>query len=316
LAFAVEMLLFNVATVWLVATWVEERQGLGRVRSSLAWYTIFLVLLSRLVVCRFDAAPMFLGFAASTWWFSGRNRLGGVAAALGTMLKVYPAVIAVVAAGWDLARSRRDRGRGLIGFVVTAMLGGAAWLAIGGIRGVSESLGYQLGRGFEFGSLYSGVQMLAAKVVGAEILIVRDHAAWSSITPWSPRLASLVFPLQAAAILMVCGVFVRRGMEEGVRYAGSAVLAFIIMGKVFSPQYLIWLIPFIAVLERPIAPWACWIFAAGCAATLLAPGSIGYFPRTSTWVILAYNIKNAIFLLLFILLTFGPRAVGRARAME
>jgi hypothetical protein len=144
LAFAVEMLLFNAVTVWLVASWVAERQGSERVWSRLAWYTVFLMVLSRLVVCRFDAAPMLLGFAAATWWFSGRSRLGGVAAALGALLKVYPALIAAVAAAWDLAQPRRDRGRGLIGFVLTTMLGVAAWLALGGIRGVSRSLGYQL----------------------------------------------------------------------------------------------------------------------------------------------------------------------------
>jgi hypothetical protein len=97
-------------------------------------------------------------------------------------------------------------------------------------------------------------------------------------------------------------------MTEGVRYSGAVVLAFIITGKVFSPQYLIWLIPFIAVLEGRVARPGCWIFAAGCVATLLAPGIAGFLPRTSAWVILAYNIKNALFLWLLVILTFGPRA--------
>src|SRR5262249_15571869 len=173
-----------------------------------------------------------------------------------------------------------------------SMLGAAAWLAVGGFTGVSESLGYQLGRGFEYGSLFSGAQILAAKLIGAEIVIARDHAAWSSITPWSPQLSRLVFPIQLLAILTVWVVFGRRGMAEGVRYSGAAILAFIVTSKVFSPQYLIWLIPFIAVLEGPIARRGCWLFAAGCAATLVAPATTNVFPRTGAWVILAYNIKN------------------------
>jgi hypothetical protein len=71
---------------------------------------------------------------------------------------------------------------------------------------------------------------------------------------------------------------------------------------------LIWLIPFIAVLEGPIARRGCWLFAAGCAATLMAPATTNFFPRTSAWVILAYNIKNVLFLALLVLLTFGRRA--------
>lgn len=163
IAFAIEMLVFNAATVWFVAAWVERMQGPGSVRARLAWYTVFYLLLSRLIVSRYDAAPMLLGFAASTWWFGGRQRTGGIAAALGAMMKVYPAVVALVAVPWDLTRPGRSRGPGLIAFVATLLLISMTWIAIGGPGGVSESLGYQLGRGFEYGSLYSGTQMLAAK---------------------------------------------------------------------------------------------------------------------------------------------------------
>jgi hypothetical protein len=306
IAFAVEMLIFNAATVWLVADWVDQSHGRNHVRIRLVWYTLLYLLLSRLLVSRYDAATMFLGFAASIWWFSRRRGRGGLATALGTLMKVYPAVIAMVAIPWDLTRPGPSRGRGLAAFIAALSLGSLAWLATAGPHGVAESLRYQLGRGFEYGSLYSGVQMLAAKAVGAEIAVVRDHAAWASVTPWSSRLLTLVLPIQATSILAVCAVFFRRGMSEGVRYSGAAILAFIIAGKVFSPQYLIWLLPFIAVLEGPIARRSFWLFAAGCAATLIAPALTSSFPRTGVVVILAYNIKNALFLAILAILTLGP----------
>jgi hypothetical protein len=312
IAFAVEMLLFNAATVWLVAGWVVRTHGEGRVRNRLACYTALYLLLSRLMVSRFDGATMFLGFAAATGWFSGRATRGGVAAATGALMKVYPAVIAGVAAPWDLSRPGPRRGRGVAAFAMTLLIGSTGWLAIGGAQGVGESLGYQLGRGFEYGSLYSGLQMLAAKVAGAEIAVVRDHAAWASITPWSPNLLPIVLPVQAATILTVCVVFSRRGMTEGVRYSGAAILAFIITGKVFSPQYLLWMLPFVAVLEGPIARRGFWLFAAGCAATLIAPALTEWFSRTSLVVILAYNVKNALLLMVLAFLTFGRRAVPAA----
>lgn len=309
-AFGVEMLIFNAATVWLVARWADRRRVGHDVRLPLVRYTFLYLFLSRLLVLRYDAATTFLGFAAATWWFSGRGRRGGLAAALGTLMKVYPAAIAIVAVPWDLVRPGSSRGRGLAAFLISMTLGSLAWLAVGGPRGVAESLGYQLGRGFEFGSLYSGVQMLAAKAVGAEIAVVRDHAAWASVTPWSPQLLRIVLPVQAATILLVCTVFVRRGMTEGVRFSSAAILAFIIAGKVFSPQYLIWLLPFIAVLERPIARRAFWLFAAGCAATLIAPALTAWYPRTEAVVILAYNIKNALFVALLAVLTFSHTTDG------
>jgi hypothetical protein len=314
IAFAAEMLIFNAVAVWLVAAWVERTQGRERVRLRLALYTLFYLFLSRLMVSRYDAAPMLLAFASSTCWFSGLCARGGIAAALGTLMKVFPAVIAPVGLARDLAGPGRSRVRGVIGFVATLMAGSLAWLAIGGGHGVSESLGYQLDRGFEYGSLYSGAQMLAARTIGAEIEVVRDHAAWSSITPWSPRLLPLVLPIQAAAILMICAVFIRREARDGVRYSGAAILAFIITAKVFSPQYLIWLMPFVAVLDGRVARRGAWLFIAGCAATLIAPALTGSFSRTSLAVILAYNVKNALFLALLAVLIFGRGEDARAVA--
>src|SRR6185312_5828868 len=110
------------ATAWIVASWVERTQGPGRVRERLVWYTVSYLLLSRLMVSRYDAAPMLLAFAASTWWFSGHRGRGGIAAALGTLMKVYPAVIALVAATWDLTGPPRPRGRGLMAFAAMVLL--------------------------------------------------------------------------------------------------------------------------------------------------------------------------------------------------
>ena len=309
-AFAFEMLACNAAAVLLVAARVGRREGLARVPWRLAWYTVPFLILSRLLVTRHDAAPMLLGFGATLWWASGRGALGGFAASLGALVKVYPAVVAVLASARDLNRPGPGRLRGPVAFALTSILGFAGWLSIGGVRGVSESLRYHLGRGFEYGSLYSGAQMLAAKVLGSEIIISRDHASFSTITPWSGPLLAPVFFVQVAALLVVRGVFARRGMGEVVRYSGAAVLAFIVAGKVFSPQYLIWLLPYIAVLEGPIAPRGHRLFVATCVATLLAPAALNYLPRTSLWVILAYNARNLLIVWLLILLCSAPEPNG------
>lgn len=304
-AFAVEMFLCNAMVVLTVARWVERREGMGRVPYRLARYTFLYALLARFVVIRYDAAAALTGYGAAAWWFSDRPRRGGAMAAVGALLKIYPAAIAVVAIPRDLMIAGRERWRGFATFAAVLLAGAVAWLAIGGVAGVRASLGYQLGRGFEFGSLYSGLQMLAAKILGAEIAVIRDHAAWSSVTPWTDRWLPFVLAVQAAAILAVVLVFVRRGGVDGMWYAGAAILAFIVTGKVFSPQYLIWLVPFIAVLEGHSSRRAFWIFAAGCAATLAGPALAGPFRRTSLVVILAYNLKNALFFWLLIVMTLG-----------
>ena len=306
-AFAVEMLLFNAVAVLLVARWVGTRQSAARVRPALAWYTLSFLILSRLMVTRYDGAPMALGFAAALAWASGRGVAGGVLASLGALAKVFPSMVAVVSMVGDLSRRKV---RGAVAFASTTIVGAAAWVVVGSTRGVSSALRYHTGRGFEYGSLYSGAQMLAAKLAGVEITIARDHASFSTITDWSGAMMAWVLPAQAAALATVCVVFARRGMRERVRYSGAAVLAYIITGKVFSPQYLIWLMPFMAVVDGPIAPRVRRLFATVCALTLLAPASLRTLPRTSLWVILPYNARNVLIVGLFLLLVFGP-AAGR-----
>ena len=112
-AFAIEMLIFNAGTVLVVARWVERRQGRARVTSSLAWYTLFFLMLSRLMISRYDAAPMLIGFGASVWWFSGREVLGGLAAAVGTLMKLYPALVALVASACESGASPDGTWEGL-----------------------------------------------------------------------------------------------------------------------------------------------------------------------------------------------------------
>ncbi len=315
-AFAAEMLFINALAVLLVAMWVERREGSPRVAVRLAWYTGFALILGRLIVTRYDAAPMLVGFAATLGGAAGRPALGGLLGAAGTLLKVYPAAPTLVALLADRHRGRGGRYRGAIAFGLTLVGGGLTWLGVGGVRGVAESLRFQADRELEYGSLYSGGQMLAAKLLGATITIGRDHSSFSTSTPWSEGLLKIVFPIQAAAVIGVCWVFARRGRRELVRYSAAAVLAFIATNKVFSPQFLIWLIPYMAVLEGPVGRRGRWLFLATCGATLLAPAGLSSLPRTSLWIILAYNVRNVLVAWLLLVLVFGPAAPDSDAADE
>ena len=59
------------------------------------------------MVGRFELAPMVFAFAAARWWFAGRNVLGGLTAGLGTLMKVFPGLVAVPALVWEVSQLRR-----------------------------------------------------------------------------------------------------------------------------------------------------------------------------------------------------------------
>ena len=247
-AFVVEMILFDVAAIVLIARHGGETEEVRTVARRLAWYTLYCVLLAPLMIGLYDLAPTVLAFAAARWWFSGRNIAGGIAAGLGTLMKIFPGVAAAPALVWEASQVRTTRARGMAAFLGTLAAGVAAWFWLGGSRAV-ESLGYHNQRGLEVESLYGGALFLVGTIAGTKVPWVNNYNAFHVVPEWGARLALFAFPLQAAALLVVMWRCRRSGMADGLRYSAAAVLAFIVFCKVLSPQYLIWPCPFMAALD-------------------------------------------------------------------
>jgi hypothetical protein len=304
--FAIEMLLINALAVCLVARLVQMRAGLGEVRDRLTWYTHFFFALSPLIVARFDLVPMALSVAAVYAWFSGRNALGGALTGIGTLVKFFPVVIAGPGLIWEASRSRLRRWWGTGTCLATIGLGVAVWFALGQAA-AWNSLEYHLGRGIEVGSLYAGVLMILSKLTGAKIACLYGHGAMEVITPWAGAALPLAFPLQAAALLLALWRFYRSGMKDPIRYCGAAVLAFVIFGKVLSPQFLIWLMPFVALLEGSTGRRARPLFLICClGTTALFPWAFLELITLAPFAIALLNLRNLLLLVLLGLLLFGP----------
>jgi hypothetical protein len=97
-------------------------------------------------------------------------------------------------------------------------------------------------------------------------------------------------------------------MTEGLRYSAAAVLAFIITGKVLSPQYLVWLFPFLAVLDGPSGRLARRLFLLGCVTTAMlypGPGFVMALDHRAG-AILLLNLRNILLVWLLAWLLFGP----------
>jgi hypothetical protein len=318
--FAAEMICWNVLTVALVARWVERAEGEDRVFNRLAWYTAFSALMSPLLLVRYDLAPTSLGFAAAAWWSSGRALAGGLAAGTGVLVKVFPGVCVLPSLVREIRSPHASRLRGACALTATVLLGLMAWIAIAG-QGFLASVKYHAARGFEVGSLYAGAAMLLGSFTGNPPEIEWNYGAFHLGGPWAARLAPLAFPVQAATLLVVLGMCRKSGYRGEMRCAAAALLAYVIMGKVLSPQYLIWLIPFIAALDGPTGRWARPIFALSCLATTLTyPFFFDRLLGLEWGPILLLNVRNALLLTLLAILTFGnvpsAEALDRMRALN
>ena len=306
-AFMGEMFLFDVAAIVLIARHGGPSAGTGTVARRLGWYTLYCFLLAPLVIGRFELAPMVLAFAATCWWFSGRAIRGGITAGLGTLMKIFPGVVAAPALVWEAARLRTTRARGTAAFLVTLVVGLAFWFGLGGRR-VLEPLGYHAGRGLEIESLFGGALFLAGTISGSKAPWVFDHNAYHLSSEWGARLALLTFPVQATALLVVMWAYRQSGMADGLRFSAAAVLAFIVFGKVLSPQYMIWLFPFMAVLGGRTGSVARQIFLMVCVTTAMIYPGPG-FPMVldhQAGAMLLLNLRNGLLLWLLAMLIYCP----------
>ena len=186
--------------------------------------------------------------------------------------------------------------------------GVAVWFWLGGRRAV-ESLGYHTERGLEVESLYGGVLFLVGTIAGTKVPWVYNYNAFHVVPEWGARLALFAFPLQAAALLLVMWRFWRSGMADGLRYSAAAVLAFIVFCKVLSPQYLIWLCPFMAVLDGRTGSVARKIFLLACLTTaMFYPGpGFAMVLEHQAGPILLLNLRNVLLVWLFAMLVYCPR---------
>jgi hypothetical protein len=183
----------------------------------------------------------------------------------------------------------------------------AGWFLVGGTS-VLESFRYHAARGLEIETVYAGVVLAWGKLTGTDIPWMIEHKAIHLVPEWGSRLAALALPIQAAALLLVLVRFARSGCVDGVRYSGAAVLASLATAKVLSPQYLVWLFPFVAALGGWTGIRARWLFLFVCLTTaLIYPGpGFALLQNQQPISILLLNLRNVLLLGLLVLLLFGP----------
>ena len=220
----------------------------SRSRLAAAYCALAPLALGPLALHRYDlwaAALATAGVAAVAW---GRLRLGAAALACGTAAKIFPVVLlplALVHAGRQATR----RGLGWFLAVLAVVVGPFLVLGAGGVR---FSVERQLGRALQLETIGSAA-LLALHAVGAYApRVVFGRGSWNLGGGLPDALAVLSTVLQLAAVGLVWLLYARgpRTRERFLLAAAAAVAAWVAFGKVLSPQFLLWLVPLVALLKR------------------------------------------------------------------
>ena len=203
--------------------------------------------LGALVRTHFDLAPAVLTLAALLALLDRRPRLGMAVLGLAAMTKGFPLVAAPVALVW-LWRSGVGSRRVLqaTAALLAALLAPALAALALSPSGALEAIEYHVERPVQVESVPAmGVLLLDALGAG-EAERVQSHRSDGLEHPAAAVLAGMSALLMLAAIA-VAVARTRGDARDLVLGALAAVLAFAALGKVLSPQYMLWLVPLAAL---------------------------------------------------------------------
>jgi hypothetical protein len=220
--------------------------GLRATRSRtvfvLAFAACFPLLLGSVVLTRFDLWPAVLVAGALAALVHGRDRVGFGVLGAAVAVKLYPAVLVPVAAAY--VWRRRGRREAIVCLGLLAALIALVFLPFLVVApgGVAHSIGRQLSRPLQIESLGSALYLAAHHLLGIDVEMRSGHGS-QNLHATGTGVAAAVFSLvQIGALVWIWSR--RPGTAEAlVRWSAAALVAFVALGKVLSPQFLIWLVP-------------------------------------------------------------------------
>ena len=276
-AFKALMALCGLATILLVGLVLAEL-GASRRRIYVAVGLLALapIALGPISLNTYDAWPALLTVLALWLFLRERDVLAFATLGLAITAKVYPLVLVPLACVyvWRRAGPRRVA-LGLTALVAVAVAVVAPFAAYAP-HGVFESFRSQAERGLQVESLGASLLLLLDRLGLYDAQVVRTTGvAGRNLTGGAAdavAVASLV--LEALAVVTVWALYARvRDARARLPLAfAAAVAGFIAFTKVFSPQYLAWLVPLVV-----LAGGAAGVAAVALTAVALVLAQVWFF---------------------------------------
>jgi hypothetical protein len=284
ISFAVEMLLIDAATLWLVQRAARryvpgDSTGL---RSGLLY--VALTFLSGAILQKFELAAGLACLACLVALISGRYRLSYSLLALATLNKGYPLLASPVLVGCQLCQSNRSGLRSALAERARPILVGLLWfgaclgawtllvLWYAGGAGVAHSILYQGNRGTEIESLYANAILLVGWLPGVHVYTMFNPQDLSRIVKSSvDHLVDIVSLLLLAVSLVLAygafwralgrfqGLAGRKTAESRLQLIGigmaAVFLAFLLSFRALPAHYLLAVVPIAALIRLPRPGW-------------------------------------------------------------
>jgi uncharacterized membrane protein len=228
----------------------------GRLWVALGLFALSPIALGPISLNTYDAWPALLTVVALALLLAALPVVAFAVLGLAFAAKVYPVVLVPPALVyvWRTA-GRRAAAWSLAGFAAVAAVLIVPFLALAP-HGLAESFRAQAARALQVESLFGSLLGVADRLgwYAAHVVHRTGHAISYDLTGTLPRvLAGISSAAQLAAVLLVAWLY-WRGRDEPQRLVGAfaaAVAGFLAFTRFFSPQYLVWLVPLV-VLVQPL----------------------------------------------------------------
>lgn len=261
---------------------------------------------------RFDFIPAVLVLGAIILLDKGYRVWAWALLGLGFAVKLYPVILTPVflISAWREKSLKRDVLYGLPVFALTAAVVWLPFLAAAGPK-FWFFLSYHASRGIQLESFYSTI-LLVARWFGYPVSTEFSYGSWNVVSQVSPVLAKMSFfvmgTLMSLVLVHSLAVAQNGSPTDGdiPRQALLMVMAFIIGGKVLSPQYLLWLIPLLVIALREDSRYRRKVWVAFALLTLISfliyPVNYKGLIDLRLWPSLLILARNGLLLAVFYLL--------------
>jgi 4-amino-4-deoxy-L-arabinose transferase-like glycosyltransferase len=339
LSFAVEMLLVDVVTLWLIRLAARRflpRDGQG-LRVGLLY--IFIVFLNGALLQKFDLAAGTLVLAAMLALVGQRRRTAWLLLAAATLVKGFPILLLPLFALYLVSR-RRGAGRAPVGMpwgvawqeLRTALVwcGGALVIVtvpvalFAGIGPIWHTVAYHAGRGTEIESLYATVMLALGWLPRLGVTTAFNGADLSRVvlSPLDSYVDVASYVLLAALLLAAYVVSWRTWTSRAMAAVGThtsweaevgavqvlglgtvaVLLAFMLSFRALPIHYLLVIVPLLALLRLPgrRAGLLWWVGIVGAAvAGQLIVARWDALRALDPWAVVVLGARNLCWLLLF-----------------
>jgi uncharacterized membrane protein len=282
--------------------------GAGLLRTTLALAVVAFspLLAGPVVLSRYDLWPAALAVLAVAFLVWDELLLGAVLLGAAIAAKLWPAVMAPIVLAWIWKTRGRRTALRWAGTVVAVDAAIFAPFAVLAPSGLAHSFQAQLSRPLQIESLGGAVLIAVHRVYGTPLHVYTTMSQNLS-GPWTHAVELATTAVQIVAVAGLWTMFARGypSRERLVAYSAASVAAFVAFAKVFSPQFIIWLVPLVPLARRRVA------IAALVAALVL---TVLYFPRhywrlaalqsPQTWELLA---RDLLVVAVAVLLAVEPR---------